>query len=384
MPGNNKKKVVFLNHWAKMLGGAELSLIDILKETALRADVVLICSEDGLLIKRCTELGISSMIIPCKGNLGEIRRSGLLGTAFKKWKDVLGFFFYVLSLRSVIFKIDPDAVHANVPKSHMALFIIAALGYKKAAIFHIREIFDPGSFPFYLYRFLFPVRKSAAIAISNAVKNSLPKRVSEKTVLIHNGIEIPPSRISRDGPPRFLYLGRVVPWKGCHLLIKAFSVLFKKYGPDAGTLDIIGSTLYWSESYRDKLNNQIASDCLSGKVSLLPHTDSPQSALVNHDVLCMASDREPFGRVAAEAQGASMPVVGFNSGGLPEIVENGITGILVQNGNTDKLAEAMEQFVVNPSNIEQMGKAGHERVLKLFNRHTQIPLIADFILKNHI
>ncbi len=384
MPGNRDKKVVFLNHWAKMTGGAELSLIDILKETALRADVVLICSEEGLLVKRCTELGIKSMIIPCKGNLGEIRRSGLLWTALKKWKDVLGFFLYVLRLRRVILKIDPDAVHANVPKSHMALFIIAALGYNKAAIFHIREIFNPGSFPFYLYRFLFPVRKSAAIAISNAVKNSLPKRVSEKTVLLYNGIEIPPSRIPHDGPPRFLYLGRVVPWKGCHLLIKAFSVLYKKYGPDAGTLDIIGSTLYWSESYRDELKDQIASVGLSGKISLLPHTDSPQSVLINHDVLCMASDREPFGRVAAEAQGASIPVAGFNSGGLPEIVENGISGILVQNGNTDKLAEAMEQYVVNPSIIEQMGKAGCERVLKLFNRQTQIPLIVDFILQNHI
>ena len=75
-------------------------------------------------------------------------------------------------------------------------------------------------------------------------------------------------------------------------------------------------------------------------------------------------------------------MIGFHSGGLPEIIENGISGILVENGNIDALAEAMEQFVKNPSLIQQMGKEGNRRVCRLFNRQIQIPLIADSILNN--
>ena len=383
MPGNKKqKRILFLNHWARMLGGAELSLIDILQEMVSRADVFLISSEDGPLIERCSEMGVSCRVIPCKGNVDEIRREGLLKTALRQWKEILRFVFYVLRLRQEIGRINPDLIHANVPKSHIALFIIAALGYRKPTIYHIREIFNRGSLPSHIYSILFPRRNATAIAISGAVKDSLPGRVSARSILLYNGIQIYQARIPIEGPPRFLYLGRIVPWKGCHLLIDAFSIVFDKYRSDAGTLSIVGSTLYWKESYRDQLNMQIVSKGLSDVVRMMPHTNRPQDVLVNHDVLCMASDREPFGRAAAEAQGAFLPVIGFHSGGLPEIIENGISGILVENGNIDALAEAMEQFVKNPSLIQQMGKEGNRRVCRLFNRQIQIPLIADSILNN--
>ena len=183
-----------------MLGGAELSLIDILQEMVSRADVFLISSEDGPLIECCSEMGVSCRVIPCKGNVGEIRREGLLKTALRQWKEILRFVFYVLRLRREIEKINPDLIHANVPKSHIALFIIAALGYRKPTIYHIREIFDRGSLPGHIYSVLFPRKNAAAIAISGAVKDSLPGRVSEKSVLIYNGIQIYPARIPIEGP----------------------------------------------------------------------------------------------------------------------------------------------------------------------------------------
>jgi glycosyltransferase involved in cell wall biosynthesis len=76
-----------------------------------------------------------------------------------------------------------------------------------------------------------------------------------------------------------------------------------------------------------------------------------------------------------------LPVIGFSSGGMTEIVMHGETGLLVDEGDIDALADAMHSFVAAPSKITAMGIAGRERAQRLFDREKQIPLIAEFILR---
>ena len=150
----------------------------------------------------------------------------------------------------------PGSYPCKCAKISHCLFIIAT-GIQKTNNLPYKRDFYRGSLPGHIYSILFPRRNATAIAISGAVKDSLPGRVSARSILLYNGIQIYQARIPIEGPPRFLYLGRIVPWKGCHLLIDAFSIVFDKYRSDAGTLSIVGSTLYWKESYRDQLNMQI-------------------------------------------------------------------------------------------------------------------------------
>ena len=76
---------------------------------------------------------------------------------------------------------------------------------------------------------------------------------------------------------------------------------------------------------------------------------------------------EGFGIPAAEAMGCETPVVATDAGGLPEVVEHGVTGLVVPRGDANALAAAMESLLADPVRWRRMGVAGRERVLRLFD-----------------
>jgi len=254
------------------------------------------------------------------------------------------------------------------------------MGYRGPCLFHMREIFKKGSAPYRLYQLLFPRKTGQCIAISHAVGSRMPPAMREKCRVIHNGVAIPPVMAAAEARRelRFVYLGRVVPWKGCHRLVGMFADAKKKY--PAITLTIVGDTLYWPQDYRWTLTDQIKELSLEESCFLLPHTQDPFRELGNHHVFCNASFEEPFGRSIAEAQAAGMPVVAFDGGGVGEIVISGRTGLLAPYGDETAFVHAMETFIENPSLVATMGKAGRQRAAVLFNRDIQIPLIGETIL----
>jgi glycosyltransferase involved in cell wall biosynthesis len=204
-----------------------------------------------------------------------------------------------------------------------------------------------------------------------------------KMYLIYNGISIPKSislKENNDQSPQFLYLGRVVPWKGCELLIEAYNLIVKKHPDISGHLSIVGGTFYWDSSYRELLQNKIQSLCLSNKISLQNHTNNTEQHFSKHSILCVPSDSEPFGRVAAEAMAFGLPVIGFNSGGLSEVVSHNQTGLLSQDRTADSLSKLMEYFIMYPNEINRMGLMARERCKLLFDATRQIPAIVNFIL----
>ena len=76
---------------------------------------------------------------------------------------------------------------------------------------------------------------------------------------------------------------------------------------------------------------------------------------------------EGFGIPAAEAMGCETPVVASDAGGLPEVVEHGVTGLVVPRGDVEALAAAMEALLADPNRRRRMGVAGRERALRLFD-----------------
>jgi glycosyltransferase involved in cell wall biosynthesis len=386
MPGDDRIRLLFINHWAARLGGAEYSLLDLLEEAVRRPEidkVFLVTSEQGELVRRASALGVVCHCVPCSAALGAVRRTGLLTAAIREWRGMVSFFAYVLRLRRLVASIKPHCIHANVPKSHVTLFLLARSGYRGACCYHVREIFEPRSAAYLLYAFLFRARRASVLAISKAVFGALPLRMQKAASVVYNGVALPPctERPSQRPAlrPRFLYLGRVVPWKGCHLLIEAFSQLHDRRRESAGTLDIIGDTLYGDPSYRSELLSMIERRMLGAVCRLLPHTEEPISAFRDHDIFCIASHQEPFGRVVAEAQGCGLPVIGFADGGVPEIVEQGVSGFLVAAGDTAAFASAMERFIDNPDITGSMGRAARARAERFFNRAVQTKTIIDRI-----
>jgi glycosyltransferase involved in cell wall biosynthesis len=382
MPGN-KPRIVFINHWARGTGGAEVSLMDILKDIAPLTETHLITSEDGRLCEIASELKCTVHVVKCSGTLVGLRRNLNIFSILYRWKSIISFLKFIVNVRKVVKKLNPDLIHANVPKSHVTLFSLNISGYKGSSIYHIREIFDSGAFPTYFYRLVSLQQNAVIIAISNAVKESLPSRAAGRAVTIYNGVNTSHPALGDPlyfAQPRYLYLGRIVPWKGCNILIEAFAKVNEMLGVKAGRLDIVGDTLYWDVSYREELKKLIHRYKLEEFCSLLPYSDNPEEYYLSHNIFCIGSDREPFGRVIAEAQSFGLPVIGFANGGTVEIVENEKTAITVPFGDINSFANAMVRLAIDCDLRKRMGVEGRKRVLEFFNRDIQIPQISAFLL----
>jgi glycosyltransferase involved in cell wall biosynthesis len=90
------------------------------------------------------------------------------------------------------------------------------------------------------------------------------------------------------------------------------------------------------------------------------------SIMADADVLVIASDAEPFGRVALEAMAVGTPVVGTGFGGLPEVVQDGVTGLLTRDLSPGTLADAIGRLLSEPGARAAMGRAGARRVRDAF------------------
>jgi glycosyltransferase involved in cell wall biosynthesis len=101
----------------------------------------------------------------------------------------------------------------------------------------------------------------------------------------------------------------------------------------------------------------------------------------NCDVFALPSKGEGFGLVFLEAMAHAKPVIGGAHGGIPDIVEDGITGLLVPHGDVERLAQAVESLFNDPGRAMEMGSRGRDRLKKTFS-FAQFQLQLEQILNN--
>jgi N-acetyl-alpha-D-glucosaminyl L-malate synthase BshA len=85
------------------------------------------------------------------------------------------------------------------------------------------------------------------------------------------------------------------------------------------------------------------------------------------DLFLLPSDSESFGLAALEAMACEVPVVGTRAGGLPEVVEHGVTGFLEPVGDVEAMAADALLALTEPGRRDEMGKAARERAIRLFH-----------------
>jgi len=90
------------------------------------------------------------------------------------------------------------------------------------------------------------------------------------------------------------------------------------------------------------------------------------------DVFVLAAEAEPCGRVLFEAMAMAKPIVGTNTGGTPEIVADGETGILFDPGDREALAKHVIALCQDPPRRRAMGQAGHERAKRHFSIESHV------------
>jgi glycosyltransferase involved in cell wall biosynthesis len=116
-----------------------------------------------------------------------------------------------------------------------------------------------------------------------------------------------------------------------------------------------------------ELRAQVEALDLSEHVRLLGHVQDVQTAFSRMDILIVPSLSDAFPVVTVEGMMMELPVVGSRTGGLPEIILDGETGLLVPPGDSAALARACCYLLSHPDVARQMGQRGHERALTDFH-----------------
>jgi len=132
--------------------------------------------------------------------------------------------------------------------------------------------------------------------------------------------------------------------------------------------------MFGESEYEAQLSQQVRDLGLEGCVEFLGFCEDVASAIHSLDIVVHASIlEEPFGRVITEGMLGSKPVVATRGGGVPEIVLDEVTGLLVPMGDVAGMAEAVCKLVADPALRLRMGSAGKQRVLEHFTTEQTVP-----------
>jgi glycosyltransferase involved in cell wall biosynthesis len=200
-----------------------------------------------------------------------------------------------------------------------------------------------------------------------AISSGLARYLSEvegfaesRFTVVRYGIEAGPEPQPYGGTtPRFACIGRLVPVKGHETLLRAFADA--RDALPGLELDVVGAGPLEAD-----LRQRAAELDLGDNIRFCGHVAPVQSAIEDAAVVVVPSLGEGFGMVALEAMERGRPVVASAVGGLPEIVADGETGLLVPPGDPGGLAGALVALASDPSRAAAMGVAGRRRAVTVF------------------
>jgi len=194
----------------------------------------------------------------------------------------------------------------------------------------------------------------------------------EKLTVIHNGIDPRPfegvggfsvrKEFSLTDYPVLTMVGRLAPPKDFFTLLKAF-----KRVEDKAKLLIVGGGELYSEIQRF-----VREKGLNGRVILTGEREDIPEILTASDIFVLATNWEGLPRSIIEAMMVGLPVVATEVGGVPELVENEVTGFLIPPRDPDALAEVLQRLIADSELRRRMGQAGREKALKEFTLRRMI------------
>lgn len=194
---------------------------------------------------------------------------------------------------------------------------------------------------------------------------------TKKKIVVPNGLEdaatpyLPIHRPEKE-TVNILFVGVVNESKGVMVLLQAMARLHAAHKPVKLTL--MGD--FATEAFKETAFSYCAAQGITAHVDFagVKQGEEKWHYFLNADIFCFASfyESESFGNVAVEAMMFQLPVVATRWRGIPDIVEDGTTGLLVPIKDADKTAEALTKFIDSYELRQKMGKAGREKYASTF------------------
>lgn len=348
---------VLILHPSDELYGADRILLRVLDAITGLVEPIVVLPTDvmpGPLSAALYERGIRVERVP----LPILRRrySSPIGIVLMVGRGIVG----LVSLWRIGRREGVAVVHSNT--AAILIGPLAAALLRVPHVWHIHEILER---PRWLGRAVAHATRlhtARVVAISEAVRVRLTAdrgRVSDVFLNPAPAWEpCPPP----DGPPTVVMVGRVNGWKGHEVFLSAAERLHP-IETEARFRVVGGAVPGRPEPYQSMLARAGSIDPAQAWLTVVGHVDEARAELERATIVVLPSTGpEPLNITALEAMALGRPVIASRVGGLPEVVDDGVTGKLVEPGNPEALARAIAELLDDAVLRAQLGAAGRARV----------------------
>ena len=367
--------VLYLNPTAKM-SGAEFSLCSLMERIdEVGFNPLLLLPETGQFADKARQMNIETLILPSLIKYGE-------GHRFHKLPKIASAIF---QLKKIIRDKKVRILHSNTPR----VAIIGGTAARMAGILsvvHVRDIYlSPFSHP--LKARLLNFLSDVIVTVSSATRDSIiatspvPK---DKVRVVYNGVDVGSleHKSFRDIRKEFAIrkdcpligcFGILDPAKGQEVLIRAAALI--KESLSSLRVLIVGDTLLEKQRYyKDELKNLATKLDLSDRIIFTGFRNDVFDIMMALDLLVHpAIYPEPFPRTLLEASALERAIVATRTGGIPELLEDGISSLLVPPSDPEALAGAVLSLLKDKSKARKLAANAKKRVEDNFSldRHVK-------------
>jgi glycosyltransferase involved in cell wall biosynthesis len=341
---------------------------------------------DGPLRERLEQEGVAVEVLTTSYSVSSIKREGNGMQDLRAVPAVLWLAWRVARIARSY-----DVIYANSQKA----FVVGALAGKfagKPMIWHLHDILTADHFSRghrHLAVALANRLAARVIANSKATAEAFVRSggKAERVRVVYNGMDPAPfdsvtlaevenlkKELGVAGSPVIGAFSRLAPWKGQHVLLEALTRL-----PGVHTL-LVGEALFGEHAYARALRERAEELGVADRVHFLGFREDVPRLMRLSDVVVHASvTSEPFGRMIVEGMLALRPVVASRAGGTAEIVEDGVSGILVPPGDASALSNALAGLLADPSKGCALAEAGRAVALERFSLEAMLEGVAQHI-----
>jgi glycosyltransferase involved in cell wall biosynthesis len=354
----NEQPTVVLVHATDIVAGGERSLLNLVRH--LDRDKFhpwVVCDATDEFVKAVRETGTPVHRVQFPG----LRRPGLA-----VWRAVRELLASCRMAGGSLF-------HANTPRTNLYVAAVGRLA-RVPVVWHCRNLLEAGMWD---TDRIFAWLPDRIICNSDAIAaRFVSSRWQHRVRTILNGVDLGEFHPDISGATVRAELGwtrnpviaatsRLDPEKGHEILLDAMRIV-AQHRPDCRLL-IAGAASVNQAGRHAVLQRRISELKLDEMIRLLGFRRDMPPLLAAADICVLPAHAEACGRVLFEAMAMAKPVVATASGGTPEIVVNGVTGLLVAPRNPSALAEALLALLKDPARRQALGVAGRERAVKQFS-----------------
>ncbi|MBU1164160.1 glycosyltransferase family 4 protein [Patescibacteria group bacterium] len=366
MKNNKKLKILYLVTQSEM-GGAQKYIFNLATALKEEFDVIVGAGGQGELLNELAKNGVRTI---------NLYFSRSISNPIKVISELI-------KLIIIIKKIRPDIVHLNSSKMGVVGSIAAKIAGVKKVFYTVHGFVFNEPMPKVAKKFYIYIEKLSAyfkdklICVSEfdksqGIKFNIAK--SNKLTVVHNGINTNLNFMTKDEARKKLnihatnVIGTIAnfyPTKNLLTLIQAIPKIKEKF-PNI-KLIIIGDGLQ-----KKLILNQITELSLDDNVILIGQKENAYKYLPAFDIYVCTSVKEGFPLSILEAMLAELPIVSTNVGGIPEMITNDYSGMLVDPKKPNLLAEKVNKLTVEDDNAKRLGKAAKKIVLEKFNLQNMV------------